>query len=288
MNTRPIFVIGNPRSGTSLLRLVLASHSRIIIPPECGFAIWWLSKYRNWRVTDNRLSEFMLDLSNSRKIETWKLDYAGLQNLIQQSEPKTYSQLVSLVYEYYCHMHGQSSARWGDKNNFHIRHIREIRELFPNACFVHIVRDGRDVLASYRELMMRRFTSPYAPRLPVDACEVAREWCGNLLAFRSDTVDLDGKTIFELRYEDFVREPREAVEKLCTFLGEEFERGMLEYWLADDRGKGEPDGFMEWKALTRVAPTTSKIGRYGRELAGTEIAAFERIAGPMLAQYGYL
>ena len=160
--------------------------------------------------------------------------------------------------------------------------------MFPSACFVHIVRDGRDVLASYRELAAKGFASKYAPKLPVGAVQVAREWCSNLNAFQSDTADLDGGSILELRYEDLVSDPQSVAERLCTFLCEPYESQMLDYWRTDDLSRTEPSEFLEWKALTRQAPTNRQAGRHKRDLGQSDIREFERIAIPMLARYGYL
>jgi hypothetical protein len=48
VNKKQVFIIGNPRSGTSLLRIMLNSHSSMVVPPECGFIQWWYQKYKDW------------------------------------------------------------------------------------------------------------------------------------------------------------------------------------------------------------------------------------------------
>ena len=77
LSSQPIIILGNPRSGTTLLRLILASHSQIVIPPEAGF-MCWLSQYyasaapSSWK---NKLflEEFSLEVCKSKKFITWGL-----------------------------------------------------------------------------------------------------------------------------------------------------------------------------------------------------------------------
>ncbi|MGB0789818.1 MAG: sulfotransferase, partial [Marinirhabdus sp.] len=76
MKQSRVFILGNPRSGTSLLRLMLNQHSSIVAPPESGFSLWWLHKYGNWCKADNapqKINGFIDDVLSSRKIETWHL-----------------------------------------------------------------------------------------------------------------------------------------------------------------------------------------------------------------------
>src|SRR5437868_10830563 len=104
---------------------MVTSHPAILVPPECGFAIWWRQKYGDWKAEDaegKRAQAFIQDLGSSKKIETWELDYDFLLAEIKRLRPATYSALASLVYETYARKKKPEFQRWGDKNNFHVRH----------------------------------------------------------------------------------------------------------------------------------------------------------------------
>lgn len=60
IDREPVFIIGSPRSGTTLLRLMMNSHPRIVVPPECGFAVWWYEKYQHWKGGRSQESRGML------------------------------------------------------------------------------------------------------------------------------------------------------------------------------------------------------------------------------------
>jgi LPS sulfotransferase NodH len=288
---RPLFVIGNPRSGTTLLRLLLHNHRELVVPPECGFALWWQEKYGEWSAGDaqdrSKREAFLADLARSRKIETWKLDVSILGEAIVQEQPASYPELVALVYSAYAQTIGKHAKRWGDKNNFHIMHIARLHRLFPRAQFVHIVRDGRDVACSYRAVMSRRSISQYAPRLPVDIREIAQEWTSNLSHAAKDLVSLPSHQVHELRYEDLVTEPSASLRDLCAFLGIAYDPQMLLFHLRNRLERQEPPAFLQWKANTTREISTAQAGKFRKLLAPDEIREFESIAAPILERYGY-
>ena len=122
----PFFIIGNPRSGTTLLRLMLTCHPNIVVPPECGFAVWWYPKYdnlKNWINDETLIQQFLDDLMISKKIESWQINFPELFKYLITSKPQSYGDIVSSVYEWYGLNQGKNISIWGDKNNFHIRYI---------------------------------------------------------------------------------------------------------------------------------------------------------------------
>ena len=287
----PIFLIGNPRSGTTLLRLMLNNHQNIVVPPECGFAVWWYDRYKEWDLTathdDQRLDTFLRDLASSKKIETWNLNYQGLRDFIREAAPASYSELVASVYIYFGISRGRKFHRWGDKNNFHILWIERLNALFPNAKFIHIVRDGRDVACSYRKLASLRSSSPYAPKLPTEIEAIAREWANNIGAARTSFSKIGWEKVYEVRYEDLVMAPEVELRRICTFLDEPFDDRMLEYYHYNKKDRQEPTEFLAWKQKTVQEPTTSEIGKFRRELTPAQVATFEKYAKAILETYDY-
>lgn len=284
----PIFIIGNPRSGTTLLRLILDSHPELVVPPECGFLVWWRSKYKDWSVEDSRskkkLDAVLKDFRTSKKMETWELDFAALSTYILERMPKNYGELGACLYEFYSLKINGEVLRWGDKNNFYIKEIPTIHLIHPEAQFLFITRDGRDVACSYRELNRRDIQSRYAPRLPDDICEIAQEWATNN---RKALQDLGKDEIRRhwVRYEDLVSEPEDAVRSICEFLGVEFFHRQLDFFKSSS--SGEPKEFLQWKENIRKPIQTTSVGRYKDELTEDQIMRFQEKAGAMLKALGY-
>ncbi len=281
----PIFIVGNPRSGTTLLRLMLTSHKNIVIPPECGFAIWYYEKYKKWN--PSFLNYFIDDLMRAKKIETWKLDKNEITRYLMSRLPTSYPDLVSSIYEYFGSKNKVYFKRWGDKNNFYLNHIQTIKEMFPNAIFLHIVRDGRDIACSYKNLMKMRINSKYAPNLPSNVEEIAQQWKENLSIINEAFKKIDWENVYEIRFEDLVRNTKSTLELICGRINENYDPQMLEYYRFNREKKLEPVVFLNWKIKTIEAPDITVIGKYKKELDINEILQFNKICRRHLKHYGY-
>ena len=287
----PIFILGNPRSGTTLLRLMLACHPRLAVPPECGFALWLRERYGDWAARDkstDRLEEFLDDLFEARKFDTWGLDRDALREWVRGMKPNDYRSLVESVYWHFASLRAPLATRIGDKNNFHIHRVADLASLFPGCVLVHIVRDGRDVACSYRELAAGRFSSEYRPDLPQAIGEIAREWRSAVLAPEAAVAAGVMSPVHTVRFEDLVSDPTVALRSICDFLGEPFSVQMLEYHARNASEQLEPSETMAWKRKTIEPLDRSVIGRHRRLLAEEEIADFEAEAGDALRRFGYL
>jgi hypothetical protein len=285
----PLFILGNPRSGTSLFRIMLTSHPDICIPPECGFIQWWIKKYRNWGIVDSksdaRVEEFVQDIAVSKKIETWNLNTNELADLILIEQPSSYSEICLCVILQYARQTGKIPKYLGDKNNYYVNHLDLLSEIFPQASYLIISRDGRDVACSYLDVVKLATDSIYKPKLPADMRQIASEWATNneqLLDFR----DRHKKVLF-VRFEDLVIQTEQELKRVCTFLNIEFDDSMINYHTRNKELKLEPDQMLDWKKKTLELPDKNTVFRYKHDLGKTEINMFNDIAGSTLAKLGY-
>jgi hypothetical protein len=270
---------------------MLTCHPSIVIPPECGFAQWLHRDWRDWGPTDAqtpaRVSAFVAALTTTRKWETWRLAHESVVEGIGSDQPSTYAGLVASVYRSYARSRGKPDARWGDKNNYYLHHVRELRELFPDAVLVHIVRDGRDVACSYLELSVIPVDSPYSPRLPADLDTLAKEWSDNVDILDEALATLGGTTA-ALRYEDLVHHPAATLDALLASFGDRFHADMLRYPERNEQEQLEPPEFLRWKARTLEAPDHERVGRHVRDLTPDQIRRLETVMRPALVRHGYL
>lgn len=284
MITNPIFLIGNPRSGTSLLRLMVSSHKNIFIAQEGGFLEYLYPKYSDFNGQFERIEEYISDLLETKKIENWVINKQAIQCFFEKKNPKNYSQLVSLVYEYYGNIHFKEKKRWGDKNNYFLHHINKINLLFPKAQYIHIVRDGRDVACSYKDMSKIKKTK-YAPKLPKNIREIAVEWANNLSVINTSFDEIGRKKTAEIKYENLVCEPEKTLKHICNFLNEPYDERMLEYQ-KNDLAK-EPESFNNWKYMLSKSLTKNRIKRWEEDLNRREIKLFESYAKDTLLRYDY-
>ena len=288
----PLFILGSPRSGTSLLRLMLTSHSHILIPPECGFIVWLSDLYDDWCVEDNdsiRLNLFVDDLLECRKFETWGLAQEEVVEYISLGRPETYAELCVAVVAVYAKKFGEvSQLYWGDKNNFYLNHIEKLYELFPNAKFLHIVRDGRDIVCSYREVMNIQSSSPFAPKFPVKIADISSRWSEDVLGVDESFRALPSAQCMTLKYEDLVANTPDTLAALCEWLGLSYECGMELFYIRNKELNLEPALTLDWKKRTLTKVSDETVGRYKKFLNKDELLEFNYAACDALRRYNYL
>jgi hypothetical protein len=281
----PIFILGNPRSGTSLLRLMLDSHSSICIPPESHFFLWLEEKYGKWeyRFLDNYLD----DLLKATKFETWQLEKNEIKNFLINYTIKSYSHLTSLIYYFYALKHHRDISFWGDKNSLWVDKLHKIKEHYPKAFFIHIVRDGRDIACSYKSLNSRKLTSKYAPKLPNDISEIADTWIKNNQHIEHFLNAFDSEQTVQINYENLLMSPKDTLQKVLDKLDLKFLDSQIQYYLKDKKDI-EPEAFFEWKEKLTQPPDYTNVGKYKEQLTPEDINVFNTLAKNTLLKYGYL
>jgi protein-tyrosine sulfotransferase len=257
----PIVLGGCGRSGTTLLRMMLDSHRRICCGPES-------SVFRRRALDPAALAErFGFAVAEVNAI------YEAAR-----SRPQFIEAFAALC------MHKTGKSRWGEKTPRNIGRLREIFRHFPEARFVHVLRDGRDVACSLRTHPRHRVEDgrlvPLDTWKSIAAC--ARRWRNDLEASRPFWDDPRFHTV---RYEALVNEPRSVLERLMAFLGEPWDEAMLAH-----AGTGSP-----FRDVTRFAQnpealgavSTAALSRWQRDLDARDRRIFKRIAGPLLIELGY-
>ncbi|MEO1923590.1 MAG: sulfotransferase, partial [Nautiliaceae bacterium] len=138
---QPFIIVGTQRSGTTLLRLILNSHSKLAIPEEGTFLMPLLKeKYLNYVFQGKELDRVINYISKNPQFELWNKDFSSLFEEIKSKGRISLKELISNLYSFYAKLEGK--LYWGDKTPSFFRKIDILRMLFPNAKFIHIVRDG--------------------------------------------------------------------------------------------------------------------------------------------------
>lgn len=218
-NISPFFIIGSGRSGNTLLRRILYSHTSLHIPPETyvlGSAIKFFSVNRNlfWRdLVYATLSQF----EYYPEFETFDISLRSLaQRLVQlPCENRSLAFMLDAFYRYHAEQHAITCQRWGDKTPMNTFALDRIYSVFPKAQFIHIIRDGCDVVASYLQA-----------GIYVNIVKAAERWVSSIESARK-FISFHPENCLEIRYEELVDNPQKSVEGLCHFLKIDFQAQML-------------------------------------------------------------
>jgi hypothetical protein len=268
--TRPLILLGVSRSGTTLLRVILDRSPGIAIPDESFFVP--LLARRHGNVID--AGRFLEDLARIPTIREWGLEVADIAPRVR-SGMRT-GDAIAAIFETYAAAAGK--PRWGDKTPMYMRHLALLDELFGNAQYVHLIRDGRDAALSFLEMPGGTFTRTWAhPRTPGQfACLWRREVSGARALGRS----VGAGRYLEVRYEELVDEPETAVRGICAFAELPFEPAMLDY-------AGSVDVSAKPHQQRLLRPPTTGVRSWRDDMAADDVVAFESTAGDLLEELGY-
>ncbi|MEV0417516.1 sulfotransferase family protein [Streptosporangium canum] len=272
---RPIFVIGCPRSGTTMLQLMLHSHPRIAVPPETRFLV--PGYYRRFVFGDLR------EQGNRRRLGRWivsdkdtkfkelKLDGEELIENIAAGPP-TLGSAMGITFRSYAEQH--SKSRWGDKRPSYFHHVDLLLRLFPDAQFVHLIRDGRDCVASLKEM----------PWYTKDVFHAVTNWAEAIDYGRRHAKNLPADSYYELRYEDLTAYPETELGKLCDFLGEDYDPAMSE---PQHVARVAIPEHKVWHQNTHGDVTTARSGSWKSRLEPWEVSVCETVLAERLTANGY-
>lgn len=288
LRNAPLYIIGSPRSGTSLLRLMLTCHREVSIPPEGHFFLWLEEKYRNSAFPEASM-QFIDALVETKKFETWGIEKQALQMLFEEHAPLNFRDAVTLVYCSYGILKGRSEFRyWGDKNKLWKEKLYNVLTYFPDSKFVHIARDGRDVACSFKDMSAKGMSSfKYGPRTLDRIDVIAEHWATNINFIQKFLAALKIEQYITIRYEDLIIAPRQTLTCVSEFLQLEFSESMLDYAKRNREDKLEPKETMLWKLKLNEELEKANIGKFRSLLTKQQIAIFESRCGDFLNYYGY-
>ncbi len=252
----PIFVIGSPRSGTTLLRLMLDSHPRI----SCG-----------------EETHFLRDAGGHRGPP---LAARGQRTACPATGGWDASATCTATSRPRC-WRPSGKARWAEKDPTYTLHLEFIEELFPDALYVHLLRDGHDVVASFRDRWGYR-----------SAARAARtEWARYVQAARPSASASGTSRFLEVRYERLVADPEPESRRLFAFLGEAWDASVLDFDPAEHAATERYRWFTAQRREAAGESATiyrSRVGAGGRSLDPLLRTLLRRRHGALLRELGYL
>ena len=272
----PLFIIGTERSGSNLLRLILNAHSRIAIPHPPHLMKYLAPQAAGYgdlsqdaamlRVIDDALT--IIDAH----IFPWDYPLDRLALLAAAPERSVFG-VVAAIYEAVRAAEGK--PRWGNKSTFMVHYVDEVRAVYPDARFILLVRDPRDVAVSARKSVF----SPCHPLLNAELWDHQQQIGLRLLE------RLPPEAITLLRYEDLTAAPEDTLRALCTVLGEEFEPDMLRFFEGREAKTGAGLS-RSWENTGRPV-IRNNSQKFLKALSPAHILTIEAVCAETMAAFGY-
>jgi len=286
LKNNPVFIVGAPRSGTTLTAKILGRHSSLFMPGETHFFSDIYSNKDNLGSADLKSSKDKIwdRLKDMYKRYNEPEDQLRINQLFNSHEKvlslqnnwSSYKDVFSSFMEAQAQSVGK--IRWGNNAPKDLFFVDEILQFFPGAKLVVCVRDPRDYLVSYKKRALvtaddqkERISSLYHPLI------TSLLWKMNIRKLDTLKSKLDETQLFIQSYEEIVTQPDAEIQKLCNFLNIKYETQMQKI-VTNNSSEGS----------VKQGIFSSSIGRWERELSNEEVYLVEHLAGKQLLNYGYI
>ena len=281
------FIVGVGRSGTTMLRLMLDSHPQLTIPPETHFVPELIDAIEAGAGPEQAV-EVMQAVRQWGDLHIEPAEAIERFRALDDFNP---GDALRAFYAIYAERQGK--PRWGEKTPAYVRSMRKIEKALPEARFIHVIRDGRDVALS-------RWKRTLGDGEKAPAGQVAEG-----LQRRIRRAQKQGQRLghyLELRYEDLVTDTEPNLRRIAEFLELDWDPVMLRFYeRAADRmaemardlpaSEGKPtrpgDERMQAHAMTQKPPDPSAMYRWKERMSAEDVAAFDAEAGELLSDLGY-
>ena len=272
----PLFVIGTERSGSNLLRLMLNAHPRISVPHPPHILHYFAPLERGYGdlQQDRNFARLVRDVLRLVKVHIHPWAYKPqFDYVLKAAAPRDALGIKAALYR--GHMHFDGKARWGCKSTFVVHHVKRVVRAFPDARFLWLIRDPRDVAVSSRISVFN----------PFHRQRTAQLWTREQRLGLAAEASLGPARLKRVYYEELIADPAAALRAISAFLGEDYSESMLRYYEGPDARRGAALS-ASWANVARPV-NPNNAGRFRTELSDHERALVEAEAGDVMNALGY-
>jgi hypothetical protein len=275
------FIIGRPRTGTTLVQSLLDAHPDVQMPWECQFVLNLYPKYGKLELWNHEtLQQFYSDLLRQWQFSAWNLDHDKLKaDLLACEGIATYRDVCQVVYLNYISFFPKKEIKLiGDKNHGYTIYTERLKKIYPEGKFIYLLRDYRDNYESVSRVDFELHSVSL----------VVYKW----RYFYKKAMEASRKypdSFYFIRYEDLAAEPQLHFKKLSDFLGIEFLPEVFEFYKMKDKAKEKyPSDVLQKHHQSLFNPVnTSRIGRWEKSMTQRQVRIADHIAGKYADKAGY-
>jgi Sulfotransferase family len=270
-----LFIVGCARSGTTLVHRIVNAHPEIAITPE----MHWIT--RQFKSGPGLVaSELVSELTGHKRFAQFEIPREEFEALLGAGEALPYPTFLNRVFGLYGKINNKPLV--GNKTPAYVRSIPTFHALWPEAKFVHIIRDGRDVCISILNWKKAdRIVGRYASWEEDPVSTTALWWERKVRKGREDGAALGPGVYQEMHYEDLVDDPERECKRLCEFLGVPYDDAMIRFHEGRERVKPGRSAKSAWLRVT------SGLRNWRTEMCTGDVERFEAAAGDLLEELGY-
>lgn len=275
-----VFLVGSPRSGTTMLKRMINAHPWVAITRETHWIPRFYEKKKG--VTEEGLvTEKLVEyLFEHRRFDQMKIKRSALLKLVKEQPEATYASLVSQIFDNYGRR--KKKPLVGDKTPTYVRKLPVLHKLWPEARIVHLIRDGRDVWLSMKNWRMAHKAAGKFNSWKIDPLVTTAFWWKALVAMgRSDGNVLGKDLYYDLKYEDLIAHPDVECKKLAGFLGLPHVEAMERYY------EGRTQLGEQLSTNAAWLPPTPGRRDWRTQMESHDIEKFEAATGNLLDELGY-
>lgn len=253
---------------------MLDSHSQLAVTPETYFVLPVIgARHRLESAHGLAIGCFLEHVAADSRFALWGLNHDAVAETLKSNRPANVVEGLRQLYSLYAESRGKNRA--ADKTPLNVLSIARLADTFPEARFIHIIRDGRDVAASLTRMSFG----------PNTFGEAVLRWKRLVQTGQRQGLALGASRYYEVRYEDLVERPERTLRDLCDFIDLRFEPEMLHFYERADEvlnGVQLPTNH-SWIHQ----PVTKGLRDWRSQLRPSDIALFEALAGRFARTLGY-
>lgn len=267
---KPVFIVGNPRSGTTLLATLLSRNSELSIPSETQFMCKVLPC--GTEINTKILSHYSLveELFTYYRIHDFEIDKDSFYCFFRNYSA-TYKDMFRALLEYNAILEGKRFT--GEKSPIHLLYVPLILKWYPKAKIICIVRDGRDVVQSLKKV-------PWGHDSLLRYCA---DWNYSSMLIRKYKHEY-GHSVKIIQYDDLVMTPEESLKSLCDYIGISFETEMLSTL---EGSKVVAKWESGWKKKATGEIDVSRLGAWRNNASDSDLFVMNLIMKKWLKYWGY-
>lgn len=276
---KPVFIVGCQRSGTTLLRLMLNKHSMLAIPEESHFIISIINEFQDvshgYVLSQlDRVTLFRV-IINVPRFVTWNLTENDVKDTIFLSKNKTIPDVINALFKLKTSC--GDDCIWGDKTPEYTMYLNKIHNIFPSAKYIHIIRDGRDVVDSFKARKWYGWST----------YQRTRHWAQYTSSAESFGQSICHNSFICIRYEDLVLDTVKTLEKICSFIGVLYEKDMLSYVDSVDTMITRTENESNVHRKLYRMPKSNDVYKWQKSWSQLTLFQFETVAHKNLRALGY-